>query len=36
MKVNGTSPTPSFLRKNVTPYHDTGKESILGPLPSIT
>ena len=29
MKVNDTSPTPSFPRKNVTPYHDTGRESIF-------
>ena len=27
--VNPLSPTPSFLRRNVTPYPDTGQESIL-------
>ena len=30
MKIARHTPTPSFLRRNVTPYPDTGQESIPG------
>ena len=31
--LQSTNATPSFLRRNVTPYPDTGQESILRLLP---